>query len=327
MWARLTKPELPPDPSASASSGLGTAAPPQKPSSDAGAAAPVDGGAVLSDAGSAALLPVPDYVRVDPASAGSCPAGMVVVDAVHCPYVAHRCRAPVGATVDDGCERFAPELLCEGRPFALHFCIDRFEYPNLLGVRPAIMVEYADAERACRVEGKRLCSAEEWVTACEGPQRWPLPYGLERKADVCNVDRPVRAPDARAFGMPEQISLEIERLDQRAASGSMPGCVSPFGAYDMVGNVAEWIQLSTGKRRALARQRGIAGGGSGSNRPCRFLADADRGQARPFETGFRCCADPLDGKPVRRTMPKGFRLPRKQRIDPAAPTVGQADPR
>ena len=41
------------------------------------------------------------------------------------------------------------------------------------------MVDYGDARRACKVEGKRLCTSDEWQFACEGPQMWPYPYGLK----------------------------------------------------------------------------------------------------------------------------------------------------
>jgi hypothetical protein len=239
--------------------------------------------------------------------------------------VAHRCRAPGAASADSGCQRYAEDLLCEGWPSALRFCVDRFEYPNLAGVRPAIMASYDDADHACRVEGKRLCTAEEWAMACEGPQRWPLPYGLEKVEGRCNVDRPVRIPDARAFGLPEQISLELERVDQRVASGSMPGCVSAYGVYDLVGNVAEWVGLHAKRPRRGAHRRAVAGGGPGTSHPCRFLADPAEGQARSFETGFRCCANTLDGRPARRVMPKGFRLPRKQHMASPA-TVAAAPP-
>jgi formylglycine-generating enzyme len=328
MWARLTGSEPGPDaprralppPSATASE------PPSPPDAEASAAALVpelpDGGEPLGDGGVGLPSPVPPYVQALPDSERRCPGGMLAVEGVSCPYVAYRCRAPAGASADAGCQRYAPELLCEGRPSALRFCMDRFEYPNLAGVRPAIMVSYDDAQRACRIEGKRLCTADEWAMACEGPQRWPLTYGLERVEGACNVDRPVRTPDPRAFALPEQVSLEVERLDQRVPSGSMPACVSAFGIYDLPGNVAEWVDLGASRRPGGRHEHGVAGGGSGPSHPCRFLADADRAGARPFETGFRCCANTLDGTPARRTMPKGFRLARKQRIEPPTGSSG-----
>ena len=328
MWARLTGSE--PGPGMERPAPPPPAPTPAEPSSrpDAAASADVlaperpDGGQSLADGGAGLPTPVPPYVQAHPDSERLCPGGMLAVEGVSCPYVAYRCRAPAGATADAGCQRYAPELLCEGRPSALRFCMDRFEYPNLAGVRPAVMVSFDDAERACRIEGKRVCMADEWAMACEGPQRWPLPYGLERVEGACNVDRPARAPDPHAFALPEQVSLEVERLDQRVPSGSMPACVSAFGIYDLPGNVAEWVDLGASKRRGSSHEHGVAGGSSGPSHPCRFLGGADRAEARPFETGFRCCANTLDGAPARRIMPKGFRLARKQSIEPPAGSSG-----
>ena len=133
-------------------------------------------------------------------------------------------------------------MLCEGRLEHRRYCIDRYEYPNLEGVVPAVMVDWNDARRACAVEGKRLCTAEEWEFACEGPEMWPYPYGIERDPTACNIDRAVHAagPAARSRD-PGRSPREVERLDKRVPSGSLPRCVSPFGVHDMTGNVDEWV--------------------------------------------------------------------------------------
>ena len=41
---------------------------------------------------------------------------------------------------------------------------------------------------ACETAGKRLCSDDEWVTACKGKQPTTYPYGKEHKAKRCNDD-------------------------------------------------------------------------------------------------------------------------------------------
>ena len=50
----------------------------------------------------------------------------------------------------------------------MNFCVDRYEYPNIPGQYPAVMVSWIDAGAVCEVEGKRLCSEDEWVFSCEG---------------------------------------------------------------------------------------------------------------------------------------------------------------
>src|SRR5579871_73633 len=62
----------------------------------------------------------------------------------------------------------------------MHFCIDRFEYPNRRGVYPWIMVDWVEARTMCAREGKRLCTEAEWTFACEGEEALPYPYGYER---------------------------------------------------------------------------------------------------------------------------------------------------
>ena len=50
----------------------------------------------------------------------------------------------------------------------MHFCIDRFEYPNQKGVFPIIMVNWTESQALCEEQGKRLCDENEWTFACEG---------------------------------------------------------------------------------------------------------------------------------------------------------------
>src|SRR5262249_28421392 len=151
-----------------------------------------------ADAAPPAPPPLPDYVRINPESSAACGEGMVLVDGIYCPYVGHTCTKFL-IEERDVCDRYAPEVLCEGRLQHRRYCMDVFEYPNLEGVVPAVMVDWNDARRACAVEGKRLCTVPEWEFACEGPQMWPYPYGIERDATACNIDRTYAFPELQAF--------------------------------------------------------------------------------------------------------------------------------
>ena len=84
--------------------------------------------------------------------------------------------------------------------------------------------------------------------------------------------------------------MQIERLDQREPAGSRPQCVSPFGVYDLNGNINEWVRRP-GKERP--NRSGLKSGWWGPVRGrCRptvgFHKESDYG----YEVGFRCCKEP-----------------------------------
>ena len=82
----------------------------------------------------------------------------------------------------------------------MRFCIDRFEYPNRKGEFPVIYVNWNESTQICASTGKRLCTEEEWTFACEGEDALPYPYGFDRDAAACLVDKPWRWFDPAAYG-------------------------------------------------------------------------------------------------------------------------------
>ncbi len=294
-----------PAPTASAPESEPSARPAPGPAPDAGVAPPR----------------LPDYVRIDPQSSAVCGDGMVLVDGIYCPYVGHSCVKFLNEE-RDVCERYAPDVLCEGRLAHRRFCMDVYEYPNLVGVVPAVMVDWNDARRACAVEGKRLCSVEEWEFACEGPQMWPYPYGIERDPTACNIDRTYTLPEMEAFGDPWKISEEVERLDKRVPSGALARCISPFGVRDMTGNVDEWVLNEKGKIDDKPYRSTLKGGYWGPIRArCRPITSTHNEWFSFYQVGFRCCRDAGDGSPVE-AAPRSAVIPRKQRMaEPPRPAT------
>ncbi len=258
--------------------------------------------------------PLPDYVHVDPRSSAECGEGMVLVDGIYCPFVGHTCTKYL-VEERDVCEKYAPDVLCEGRLSHRRFCIDVYEYPNLAGVVPAVMVDWNDARRACAVEGKRLCTTEEWEFACEGPQMWPYPYGIDRDPTACNIDRSWTLPEMEAFSDPWKISEEVERLDKRVPSGALARCVSPFGVRDMTGNVDEWVWNEQGKVDDKPYRSTLKGGYWGPIRArCRPITSTHNEWFAFYQVGFRCCRDAADGSAVEAAPPSAY-IPRKQRME------------
>lgn len=171
----------------------------------------------------------------------------------------------------------------------MHFCIDRFEYPNQKGAHPVILVTWDEAGALCAAEGKRLCDESEWTFACEGDEATPYPYGYARDAEACVVDQSWKPFDEAAMQPRdgEDAKYEMDRLWQGAASGSRPRCRSPFGVYDMTGNVDEWtVSARDGERPSI-----LKGGYWGPVRTrCRPATRSHDENHAFYQQSFRCCS-------------------------------------
>lgn len=191
------------------------------------------------------------------------------------------------------------------------FCVDRFEAsPSEAGVvgnadqsgggprgdgsttfaaeskrfrKPVREVSWYQANAGCQNAGKRLCTADEWVTACRGNDDLTFPYGDEFFAGRCNGYAAGRDDTVESGAMFEGV------LD---ANGNTVagGCVTQHGAYDMSGNVWEWnASLFLEDTR-----RGLAGGSFRSNGVglrCVINDNHENPVVADDAYGFRCCID------------------------------------
>lgn len=176
----------------------------------------------------------------------------------------------MGSSVDDKMRNWGEKKLKWTR--TQEYCIDRYEYPGG-GRRPRTGISFYGAKKACEKIGKRLCSEQEWERACKGSRNIRYPYGNTFDANRCNTRN---------------------KSDQNRSvtrSGRFRKCYSPYGAYDMSGNVAEW---TSSHYRGRSKNRVVRGGSA--KRPDWGTRCASRSSKRPSSSkstlGFRCCADP-----------------------------------
>jgi formylglycine-generating enzyme required for sulfatase activity len=166
-------------------------------------------------------------------------------------------------------------------------------YPPGKDNHPVIFVTWDDADAYCKWAGKRLPTEEEWEKAArwetnrKKPIAYFFPWGDSFRRGKANT----------ASGGPKKVM----------PVGSYEDGKSPYGAYDMCGNVKEWTAswykdypgnqfkdaFSDGTKVKVAR------GGSWRNKKydvlgsCRFkysLTHADD------DLGFRCAKDPEEKK-------------------------------
>lgn len=150
------------------------------------------------------------------------------------------------------------------------------------GIEPA-QASYFEAKTACEAAGKRLCSEEEWTTACTGQMAidnngngWfsddevegdMYPYGGFYKGGTCHDSADKYAGKA-------------------AATGSKAKCRTRSGIFDLTGNIGEWVNSDEKKATLMG-----GNAGSGERAACNQRSYG-RGLGRKnHTTGFRCCAD------------------------------------
>ena len=225
----------------------------------------------------------------------ACREGMVLVDGNYGPTYVYQCLREVAPDKSERCAEYARRGACPLAVEPRRYCIDRHEWPNLVGENPRVDVSWFQAKELCGAVGKRLCRRTEWMLACEGPKRLPYPYGYVRQPSPCNVDRGQVPFNDEAMQNPETREAELTRLWQADPVGAHPGCVSPFGAFDMSGNVDEWTDNQADDPETPDVST-LNGGYWGPVRDtCRLTTWAHGPAFQFYQVGFRCCADADDG--------------------------------
>jgi len=152
------------------------------------------------------------------------------------------------------------------------------------------------AADACETAEKRLCTLNEWMRACQGPQGNLYPYGDTYDANACNDTRgshPINdlwGDDPNRWDGEHMNDPGLNQLpDSLSASGAHPDCVSDYGVFDLHGNLHEWIDDPNGTFKGGFYVDAVINGAG-----CTYTTTAHSVWHHDYSTGFRCCADPTE---------------------------------
>jgi len=149
------------------------------------------------------------------------------------------------------------------------------------GVLPWPIGSNQDAETACVNAGKRLCTPDEWMTACIGPAGTDYPYGNSYVAQTCNgIDTFCTCKDGSFYA---DCYWDCGADFHLTPTGALPGCTNSYGTYDISGNLWEHVQ---GGDTTTVRGGAFNCAHSDDWHRCDYIPGWT-----PSALGFRCCKD------------------------------------
>lgn len=158
-------------------------------------------------------------------------------------------------------------------------------------------VDWATGGRACAAAGKRLCTAAEWMTACQGAE------ARDDDGDGSVIGDFLEGREY-PYGSAWQPSHCHDTADRETGAalptGTRGGCRTPEGVFDLTGNVQEWVGTTASDAVLL--------GGAWyyeDKASCGRAYDTFGPAFANRTTGFRCCADAAVAAPAEGALTTG----------------------
>ncbi len=185
----------------------------------------------------------------------------------------------------------APYLDPKKYPWAEKYNWENGTYPPSTGNLPVVLVNWEDANAYAQWAGKRLPTEAEWELAARGLEGFTYPWGNQWDSTKCN---------SRVNGLNR--AVEVSRYT---------GGVSPYGVFNMAGNVWEWCAdwygadyyKNSPQKNPKGPDRGatrVIRGGSwdtyGIERLKTFARESQFPSVRSYDLGFRCALDVVNVK-------------------------------
>ena len=115
--------------------------------------------------------------------------------------------------------RYKEFMRATGHPAPAYWDDPRLSKPE----QPVVGVSWTDANAFCKWDGKRLPTEAEWEKAARGEGKRRYAWGEEFVSGYANIDG------------------TEDGFRYLAPPGSFESGRSPYGIYDMTGNVGEWV--------------------------------------------------------------------------------------